>query len=267
MTMTGWQWAAHHFGVGATGLEPVALLLATVAIALGYVVFGLTGFGAALVAMPLVTQVMTLQTAVPIMLLCDLICGLALGANNRTAVVLPELRRLLPWMGGGLLLGLALLLYAPQRPLLLLLGAGVLAYAIWRLAAPDVFRPLTTGWAVPLGLAGGGFTAMFGTGGPLYTIYLAGRLRDRNELRATVGTMIMLTGLARLLMFAVAGLFTDATVVALAVWLIPSALAGLRIGAWARSHIAPARVMRLLWLLLLASGAGLILRALFGTVA
>lgn len=262
--MTGWEWTVHYLGVGATGLAPVPLALAAAALALGYVVFGMTGFGAALVAMPLVTQVMALQTAVPIMLLCDLICGLAMGANNRSAVVLPELRRLLPWMLAGMLLGLALLLFAPQRALLLLLGAGVLAYALWRLAAPDVFRPLTTRWAAPLGLAGGGFTAMFGTGGPLYTIYLAGRLRDRNELRATVGTMIMLTGFARLLLFALAGLFTDAAVVALAAWLVPSALLGLRIGAWARSRISPARVMRLLWLLLLASGVALILRALFG---
>jgi uncharacterized membrane protein YfcA len=255
---------ATHLGPGATGIGTPALLVAGVAIALAYTIFGMTGFGSAIVAMPLLTQVMPLHRAVPIMLICDLVSGMLLGASSRSAVHMPELRRVVPWMLLGMLLGLGLLMSVPERPLLILLGSGVLVYSIWRLRASDIFRPLGPGWAIPLGIGGGGFTAMFGTGGPLYTIYLAGRLQDRNELRATVGTLIMLTGLTRLVMFTATGLLLEPAVLALAVWLLPCGLAGLRTGTWLRHRIRPAHISRLLWTVLLVGSISLLARALHG---
>jgi uncharacterized membrane protein YfcA len=255
---------AAHFGLAVTGLEMSSLLMAGAALAFGYTVFGMTGFGSAVVAMPLLTQLMPLRTAVPIMLLCDLVAGLLLGASNRSAVHVPELRRVVPWMLTGILAGLGLLMYAPERPLLLVLGVGVLLYSLWRLSSSNTFKPLRAGWVIPLGIGGGGFTAMFGTGGPLYTIYLAGRLQDRNQLRATVGTLIMLTGLTRLILFAITGLLLKPAVAALAIWLVPCGVLGMQAGAWLRNRVPAAVVARLLWIILIASSLSLIARALSG---
>jgi uncharacterized membrane protein YfcA len=253
---------ASYIGLQATGLPPATVLLAGATLMMAYTIFGITGFGSAIIAMPFLTQLMPLQRAVPIMLVCDLVAGLLLGAANRSSVDMPELRRLVPWMLAGMLVGLALLLYAPERPLLIVLGTGVLVYSLWRLLSADVFRPLGAGWAVPLGMAGGGFTALFGTGGPLYTIYLAGRLQDRNQLRATVGTLIMLTGLTRLLMFSVAGLLLNRAVFALALWMLPCGLAGVRIGSWLRLRVPPVYIARLLWTVLILGSVSLLLKAL-----
>jgi uncharacterized membrane protein YfcA len=249
-------------GPAATGIGLPQLLAAACAIALGYVVFGMTGFGSAIVAMPFLTQVMPLQRAVVTMLACDIAAGLLLGMGNRAAVSRPELRRLIPWMLLGMALGVALLLRAPERPLRMLLGGGVLLYSLWRLcASPKPFSPWSAAWAVPFGIAGGGFTGMFGTGGPLYTIYLSGRLENLNQLRATVATLIMITGAARLAMFAVTGLLLHWEAIALAAWMIPCSVAGMRAGGWLRLRVPPAFVTRLLWWVLLAGGASLLARA------
>jgi uncharacterized membrane protein YfcA len=259
-----WDFLVSHLGAAATGIDADALLIAGMALAGGYTVFGMTGFGSAIVAMPLLTQVMPLHRAVPVMLVCDMISGLLLGATSRSNVQMTELRRIVPWMLVGMVLGLALLLYVPERPLLILLGAGVLTYSLWRLRGGDVFRQLGPRWAIPLGLSGGGFTAMFGTGGPLYTIYLAGRLEDRNALRATVGTLIMLTGITRLVMFAVTGLLLQPAVLALMVWLVPCCLAGVRMGSWLRHRIPAVYIFRLLWTVLIVGSVSLLAKSIAG---
>ncbi|WP_232462404.1 sulfite exporter TauE/SafE family protein [Bordetella genomosp. 9] len=262
--MTMWELLAAHVGPAATGLDLFHLLIAGAAITGGYTVFGMTGFGSAIVSMPLLTQIMPLHQAVPVALICDMVSGMLLGATSRSAVYLPELRRIVPWMLAGMGLGLALLMYVPERPLLIVLGCGVLGYSLWRLCGGDTFRRLSPRWAIPLGLGGGGFTAMFGTGGPLYTIYLAGRLEDRNALRATVGTLIMLTGFTRLLMFTVTGLLLQPAVLALAVWLLPCSLAGVRLGSWLRHYIPAPIIARLVWTILILGSVSLLIRAIGG---
>jgi uncharacterized membrane protein YfcA len=259
-----WDFLVMHLGPDATGIGAPALLIAALALTAGYTIFGMTGFGSAIVAMPLLTQVMPLHRAVPIMLICDMVSGLLVGASSRSNVDLPELRRIVPWMLLGMVAGLGLLMFVPERPLLIVLGCGVLAYSLWRLRGGDTFRQLRPAWAVPLGLGGGGFTAMFGTGGPLYTIYLAGRLEDRNALRATVGTLILLTGVTRLVMFSITGLLLQPAVAALALWLLPCCLVGVRIGSWLRHRIPTAYIFRLLWTVLIVGSVSLLARSIGG---
>ncbi|CAM3523720.1 putative membrane transporter protein [Bordetella sputigena] len=259
-----WDFLISNLGASATGIDAWALLIAGIALAGGYTIFGMTGFGSAIVAMPLLTQVMPLHRAVPVMLVCDMISGLLLGATSRSNVEMTELRRIVPWMLLGMVAGLGLLMYVPERPLLIVLGVGVLAYSLWRLRGGDVFRRLGTGWAIPLGVSGGGFTAMFGTGGPLYTIYLAGRLEDRHALRATVSTLIMLTGVTRLVLFAATGLLLQPAVLALMVWLVPCCLVGVRAGSWLRHRVPALYIFRMLWTVLIVGSISLLANAIAG---
>ena len=88
-----------------------------------------------------------------------------------------------------------------------MLGAFVLCYAAWGHRCAAAARPrLARGWCVPIGLAGGAFSALFGTGGVLFAIYNAGRLTDATELRANNAAMILLSSLLRLVLFSAAGL-------------------------------------------------------------
>ncbi len=238
--------------------------LVALIIVLGYTVYGLTGFGSSITAIPLLAQLIPLRLAVPLMLIFDLCVGVLMGVNNRKVIDRKELVRLLPFMLAGMLLGVTLLVKAPERVLLLLLGAFVLAYSAWSLVLRPAVKPLSTRWAVPLGMIGGVFTALFGTGGPIYTIYLARRLPDKTVLRATISGLIFISALARLVLFSSAGLYAQPHVLPLAALLLPCALLGLWLGHRLHHRLPQQRVVQIVWAILIIGGASLVWRGIFG---
>ena len=110
-------------------------------------------------------------------------------------------------------------------------------------------------------MAGGVFTALYGSGGPIYTVYLARRLDDANRLRATIAVLIFCTAWARLALFSGTGLLFQPSLLRLAVVLLPCAVIGYFIGSHLHHRLAPQRARRAIWVLLLASGASLLWRA------
>ena len=58
-------------------------------------------------------------------------------------------------------------------------------------------EPLPTPWALPFGVFGGVFSALFGTGGPIYTIYLSRRIAALDAFRATISVVILASGVVR----------------------------------------------------------------------
>jgi uncharacterized membrane protein YfcA len=244
----------------AFSTETVALLGLIVVMA--YTVFGLTGFGSSITAMPLLVQVIPLRMAVPLMLIFDLCSGLLLGLKNRHVVDRKELLRLIPFMLVGMVLGVVALVKVPEHWLLLVLGLFILCYSAWSLLLKREPKPLTAAWSAPLGMAGGVFTALFGTGGAIYTIYLARRLNDKAVLRATISALICVTGLSRLVLFSSAGLYKQNSLLWLAAVLLPCAMLGLFLGNRLHSRLPAQRVVQAIWVLLIAGGASLVMRNL-----
>ena len=88
---------------------------------LGYVVLGITGFGSALVIVPLLAWHWPLPEVVALTLLMDVPASLLHGGLNLRQVNFAELRRLLPGMAVGALVGLWLSsVLAASWPLLVL---------------------------------------------------------------------------------------------------------------------------------------------------
>ena len=242
-------------------LPLVTIVTAALAVTLAYTVFGLTGFGAAIVGVPLLAHVVPIRFAVPMMLVFDLCAGLLLGLRNRRDVDRGELLRLAPFVAIGMVLGVTALVRAPERWLLGVLGTFVFGYAAWSLLRRGAPRPIGAAWAAPAGMAGGVFTALYGSGGPIYTVYLARRLDDANRLRATIAVLIFCTAWARLALFSGTGLLFQPSLLRLAVVLLPCAVIGYFIGSHLHRRLAPQRARRAIWVLLLASGASLLWRA------
>ena len=240
-----------------TALTGVGLI-----VLLAYTVYGITGFGASIVAIPLLAHVLPLRFAVPMMLVFDLFAGVLLGLKNRKHLDRAELLRLLPFLVVGMAIGATLLAQASDRWLFLLLGAFVLGYAGMNLLRRAKPTPISTSWAAPAGAVGGIFTALYGTGGPAYTMYLARRLPDKFVLRATIGILILITALIRLALFTGSGFYAQDGLLALAFALVPCALAGYLSGAKLHGRLPAERVAQAVWLLLLAGGASLLWRSL-----
>ena len=243
------------------GFPWLTLACAALVVCFAYSVFGLTGFGASIVAIPLLVHFFSLRFAVPMMLVFDLSASLLLGLRNRRQLSRAELLRLLPFMAVGMIVGVTLLVRVPERWLLLCLGLFVASYALWSLFGQPREAPASPRWAAPAGLIGGAFTALYGTGGPIYTIYLARRLPDKNVLRATIGIVVFCSALIRLVLFSSSGLYAQTGLLKLAALLLPCALAGYLIGSALHSRLPTRQAVRAVWVLLVLSGAGLVLRA------
>ncbi len=244
-----------------TDLPWSTLTGAAAIVALAYVVYGLTGFGASIIAIPFLAHVFPLRFAVPMMLLFDIGAGLLLGLRHHRIVDRRELLRLAPWLLVGMAVGLTLLVQAGERWLLLLLGVFVLAYASWSLFSRAAVQPVSTRWSVPAGLIGGAFTAMFGTGGPIYTIYLARRLPDKNVLRASISLLIFCAALVRLGLFTGSGLYRQPGLLPLALMLMPAAYLGFRGGSHLHARLPPQRAVQAVWALLILGSLSLLARA------
>lgn len=231
-------------------------------VACGYLVFGITAFGASMVALPFLVQALPLTQAVPLLLVCDLLATPLIGLPNRQRADRVELGRLLPTMLLGVALGSTVLAQAPARPLLWLLGLFVISVSAQSLlTAKPLASRASQRWASPAGLMGGVFSALFGTGGPIYTSYLARRLTDFESLRATTALLILTSATCRLVTFLITGLLVNPEVWRLAVWAVPTCLGALWLGTRLRHHVNPLRLRRLVFWLLLWAGMGVVWRA------
>ena len=246
---------------GGVGPDEIALL-AAIAFA-GSVVFGLTGFGAALVTIPLATHLVSLPFALALYVLMDLANAFRVGFENPKNAVRAEWTRMVPGILLGTIAGATLLVNLPRQAATLALGAFIIAYALYSLLGrPDATRLMATRWAYAAGFGGGITSTVFGAGGPPYVIYLAHRGLSKEQFRATLGFATMCSISLRAIAFVATGFLLEPKVWLCALAVVPAGLAGL----WAASHIfrriSREALMRAVAVVLLVSGASLLARAL-----
>jgi uncharacterized membrane protein YfcA len=235
-------------------------LLAGIAF-LGALVFGITGFGAALVAIPLATHLVSIQFALALFVLADLACALSIGLEKPKNAVRAEWTRLVPMILVGTALGVTVLVNLPRKAGMVLLGVFVLGFAIYSLL-PHRSRTVSAHWAWLAGLAGGLTSTLFGAGGPPYAIYLSQRGLSKEEFRATMGFATITSISLRVLAFILTGLLLELRVWAAAVFTVSAALLGIWAARRMFLRISREALMRAVTLLLVASGLSLVWRAL-----
>jgi uncharacterized protein len=238
------------------------LALAALVVLAGYVVFGVTGFGASPITIPVLAHLLPLPLVLAVAGVLDLASGVVLGLHTRRLADRRELLALVPFTLIGVALGVTLLVNLPRRATLLALGAFVCAYALYAILRPTPSGRLSRAWAAPAGIAGGVLGALFGIGGPPYVVYLTGRVADPAAQRATISQMLVLSVGLRVIAFALAGLFVSRDVWLTAGLLLPAAWAGLWLGNHLHVRLPPAMLARAIGAVLLLTGASLIVRTL-----
>lgn len=237
------------------------LLLAGIAF-LGALVFGITGFGAALVTIPLATHFVPLAFALALFSLSDLAMALRIGFENPKSALRAEWIRLVPMIVVGTALGVTLLVRLPRQAAMAALGVFVLAFALYSLARPHAVRTVGTGWAWLAGFVGGITSTLFGAGGPPYAIYLSHRGLTKEQFRATMGLATLTSISLRVIAFLATGLLLDSRIWWSAAATIPAALAGIAVARRVYFRISRDALLRAVSVVLLASGGSLLARAL-----
>ncbi|HEX9398430.1 MAG TPA: sulfite exporter TauE/SafE family protein [Burkholderiales bacterium] len=229
---------------------------------LGALVFGVTGFGSALVAIPLATHLVPLPFALALFALSDLVCAVSVGLENPRNAVRAEWTRLVPMILVGTAFGVTLLVNLPRAAGMLLLGLFIFSFSIYSLVGKASTKPINAAWAWLAGLAGGITSTLFGAGGPPYVIYLSQRGLAKEQFRATLGLTTMTSISLRVIAFLLTGLLLDARVWLTAAAVVPAALAALFLARKIFLRINRDQLMRAIALLLAASGVSLAARAL-----
>ena len=237
-------------------------VLAPVIVVLAYVVLAVGGFGSALLSIPLLALLLPVKFVVPLVLMVDFVATAATGLRFRQDVDVREIKPILPWMLLGLTAGVTLLVNLSSRWVLLALGVFVIGYAVYSLAFHARQPSHSKWWSIPTGVVGGVVSGLVGVGGPIYVIYLSGRLRDPARLRASLSAMFSLNTAVRLALFLVSGLLLEKTVWIAAAYLLPFMALGLFLGYRIHLKLTHAQIARFVALMLLVSGISVLWKAL-----
>lgn len=235
---------------------PLAVVL------MGYTVLGLTGFGSALVIVPLLAWQWPLPQVVALALLLDLPASLMHSGLNWRQVQWTELRKLLPGMALGTVLGLWLSHHLQSRWPLLALGVYVAVVGLRALRAGQTHRPLNERWGVLYGTGIGVVEMLFGTAGPVVVAWLTRRLPDPQQVRASI-PMVMAAAVLTVL----TGMAFDGRLSEPVLWqrwglLIVPALLGVWFGHQLAHRMPVARLRQIICALLVVSGSVLAAKAL-----
>lgn len=238
----------------------IAIVLPTLVVA--YVIFGIAGFGTALVAAPVLAHTMPIASVVPLLALLDFGAAALNGFRLSDKIAKAELVWLAPLMIAGSIVGVTLLISLPATLMMFLLGVFAAGYGIHSLFAPPPEQKIGKEWVGVFGPLGGIFSAMFGSGGFVYAIYLSRRLDDKDAIRATQSTLIGMSTLTRVLLFLGVGIYSDFSLLLLAVASIPAMGIGIYAAQWFTARLSREQFLRIVYLLLIGTGTTLIVRAI-----
>jgi uncharacterized membrane protein YfcA len=241
-------------------LSPWLLLVAPAVIVVAYTVFGLSGFGSTVISVPILAHFLPISYLVPLMALLDLASAVFVGTTGREHVSTTELKHLIPFMLVGFVLGATALVGVPDDYLRAAMGVFAMAMGLHGIANPTLHRTISRWWSAPAGIIGGAIATVFGAGGPIYATYLSGRLRDKSEIRSTMGTLISISAFIRAGVYAVAGLLLHVAIFAGLAVLAPFVWIGLKLGHRIHTGLTQEQMRRAVGALLVLTGASLLAR-------
>ncbi len=242
--------------------DELSLLLLLAAIGfLGALVYGMTGFGSALITIPLATHFVPLSFALPVFALVDFASALRIGLQNPKNAAKIEILHLVPFILLGTVTGVTALVNLPRAGATLALGVFVLLYATYALRSRPASALVSRRWASLAGFACGVTGTLFGAGGPPYVIYLSHRQLSKEQFRATLTLTGVFSISIRLVAFAATGLLFKLQVWLAAALAVLAAMVGLSIASWVFKRVTREVLLRAVALVLLANGASLIVRA------
>lgn len=231
-------------------------------VAVSYVIFGITTFGAAMFTVPALSFFFPLEFVLPMCVLLDVSAAFALGSRFSKDADRGELKWMTPFSLAGAIAGVTALVVIPQQMTIAAFGIFLCTYGLYSLVAGVPRTGIARHpWAVISGFCGGASGTLFGVGAPPYAIYLTRRLPDKTTLRATLSNMVLLSTSIRALVFLAGGLMLWDRVLG-AVLLVPFALGGIWAGHRIQLNASRETLLKVISVVLLLIGSALILRVL-----
>lgn len=162
------------------------VLLAVLIIFLAVLLHSTVGFGLALVSMPLLTLVIGVQTATPLVGLIGLASEWLIVWHDWQHLDFQASWRLIVASAVGIPLGLLLLKSAPEPLVTGILGGLLIVFGLYRLARPSLITLHRQGWAYLFGFTSGILGGAYNASGPPVVLYGALRRWSPVYFRANI---------------------------------------------------------------------------------
>jgi len=222
------------------------------------------GFGDAVIAMPLLTMVIGLKTASPLVAFIGPTISVLVLARGWRKVDLKPAVRLIAASALGIPVGVYGLARLPEEPLKVALGALILFYGVFGLARPGARIRSERAWLPWLvGGTAGVLGGAYNTNGPPVVAYGMLRGWPPESFRATLQGYFLPTGLMILAGHGLAGLWT-AEVLRSYLHSLPALVAGVALGGLLNRKLTHALFAKLVYGSLAVMGLVLLVRALAG---
>ena len=168
----------------------------------------MTGFGSALVAIPLLSLFLDIKSAVPLCILNSLVITTYLSLKMRKDLdgkkILPLCIAAVP----GIVLGSTLLKQIDPAIIRRSLGILLVIYSLYSLFASPKPRKLHKAWSWVAGFSSGAIGAAFSAGGPPTIIYTAMNDWEKDSIKATLSVFFLFNSYLIAAVHAIDGLTT-----------------------------------------------------------
>lgn len=221
------------------------------------------GFGEALVAVPLLALRTPVALAVPLAVLVSIVVAGAIVVQDWRRVDVRSAIGLVAATLAGIPLGLLLLARVDDHAVKLVLGAIIIAFATYSLAARRN-PPMESGhtpWLIGCGFVAGVLGGAYGMNGPPLVVYGMRRGWSPQQFRATLQGYFLPASVAGLIGYARMGLWR-ASVTTYFLWSLPSVIAAVWLGRAINHRVSTGRFRRLVYAGLILTGAALGVQAM-----
>jgi uncharacterized membrane protein YfcA len=222
------------------------------------------GFGAGLIAIPMLAFILPVSTAVSVATVLTTLSSVQQLTREWREIAWRQFIVIFLYSMAGVGLGLYFIKLLDENVLRRCLGVFMILYSIYALSAPDTSRLLPKHWhgvlGAGVGIVGGLCSALFGAGaGPIYVVYFDILRLEKAVFRATMSAVVLLGGAARIIGYESLGLYGRSTIALLAVGL-PLAIVGSWLGDRLVYRLSARAFSRLVAAIMLLSGITLVIR-------
>ncbi|MBI2423718.1 MAG: sulfite exporter TauE/SafE family protein [Candidatus Hydrogenedentes bacterium] len=244
-------------------------LLVAVFIGMGTFVQGVAGFGSALVSMPLITLLISVQAAAPVQTITSLIVSFHILYFTHASLRWREALLMTLGSFAGLPFGLYLLRVGAPTVILKILGTVLIVNALFELFLAPRIRPAndvepahsaaSMFGALVAGAIAGVLGGAYAANGPPAVMYGVMRRWPRDAFKSILQAFFIVSNVVAIGGYAVGG-FLDGHVLRLIVWSMPAVFLGLLAGRWVDVRLHPRHFRTAVVVLTLVLGVSLMFR-------
>ncbi len=244
-------------GLSQRPIQYIMTAVITIIIFIAALQQSLSGFGFALIAMPILVQLVGIQAAAPLVAALALTLNIINSIRWRDAFDFNEIKRLGVWMALGVPLGIWGIFALDETLVKGGLGVVLIAYALFVLLKPGGLPTISRGWAYPAGFLAGMMGGAYNTAGPPLILYGSLRNWSNRRFRAVLQSLFAFSASIVVLGHVITGHYAPPVLGWLAISL-PGLLMAVAAGVFLDKRIKPAQLKTWITILTFLMGISLL---------